>query len=195
MADRYLLESGAPDGYLLEDGSGVLSLESTVTVHQGNVSFSGAGTFAAAAAAQLAATWSVTGAATFAAAGARKASGAWSVTGVATFAAAGVRKAAGAMVLQGAASFAADGQVAGAGVVHQGTVAFTGAAVFDLDGTVVTSAPALTGFGGVADPRLAKFLAKKRPARRPRFEEPVPVYALPNAEDEDWEAVLLALLV
>ena len=27
MADRYLLESGAPDGYLLEDGSGVLLLE------------------------------------------------------------------------------------------------------------------------------------------------------------------------
>lgn len=30
MADRYLLESGAPDGYLLEDGSGVLILESAV---------------------------------------------------------------------------------------------------------------------------------------------------------------------
>lgn len=29
MADRYLLESGAPDGYLLEDGSGVLLLEAT----------------------------------------------------------------------------------------------------------------------------------------------------------------------
>lgn len=27
MASRYLLESGAPDGYLLEDGSGVLLLE------------------------------------------------------------------------------------------------------------------------------------------------------------------------
>lgn len=27
MADRYVLESGAPDGYLLEDGSGVLILE------------------------------------------------------------------------------------------------------------------------------------------------------------------------
>jgi len=27
MADRYLLESGSPDGYLLEDGSGVLILE------------------------------------------------------------------------------------------------------------------------------------------------------------------------
>ena len=27
MADRYLLESGTPDGYLLEDGSGVLILE------------------------------------------------------------------------------------------------------------------------------------------------------------------------
>jgi len=25
--DRYLLESGAPDGYLLEDGSGVLLIE------------------------------------------------------------------------------------------------------------------------------------------------------------------------
>jgi hypothetical protein len=32
MADRYLLESGAPDGYLLEDGTGVLILE----VHTGN---------------------------------------------------------------------------------------------------------------------------------------------------------------
>lgn len=30
MADRYLLESGAPDGYLLEDGSGVLLLETGV---------------------------------------------------------------------------------------------------------------------------------------------------------------------
>lgn len=29
MADRYLLESGAPDGYQLEDGSGVLLLEGT----------------------------------------------------------------------------------------------------------------------------------------------------------------------
>jgi len=27
MADRYLLESGSPDGFLLEDGSGVLLLE------------------------------------------------------------------------------------------------------------------------------------------------------------------------
>ena len=27
MADRYLLESGAPDGYLLEDGTGVMLLE------------------------------------------------------------------------------------------------------------------------------------------------------------------------
>jgi hypothetical protein len=27
MADRYLLESGSPDGYQLEDGSGVLILE------------------------------------------------------------------------------------------------------------------------------------------------------------------------
>ena len=27
MSDRYLLESGAPDGFLLEDGSGVLILE------------------------------------------------------------------------------------------------------------------------------------------------------------------------
>ncbi len=27
MADRYLLESGSPDGYLLEDGTGVLILE------------------------------------------------------------------------------------------------------------------------------------------------------------------------
>ena len=32
MADRYLLESGAPDGYLLEDGSGVLILEGDVDV-------------------------------------------------------------------------------------------------------------------------------------------------------------------
>ena len=29
MADRYLLETGAPDGYLLEDGTGVLLLEGT----------------------------------------------------------------------------------------------------------------------------------------------------------------------
>lgn len=27
MADRYLLESGSPDGYQLEDGSGVLLLD------------------------------------------------------------------------------------------------------------------------------------------------------------------------
>lgn len=32
MADRYLLESGSPDGYLLEDSSGVLSLEPPVPV-------------------------------------------------------------------------------------------------------------------------------------------------------------------
>ena len=30
MADRYLLESGAPDGYLVEDGTGVLLLEDAV---------------------------------------------------------------------------------------------------------------------------------------------------------------------
>jgi hypothetical protein len=30
MADRYLLESGTPDGYALEDGSGVLVLEDSV---------------------------------------------------------------------------------------------------------------------------------------------------------------------
>ena len=32
MADRYLLESGAPDGYLLEDGTGVLILDVTTDV-------------------------------------------------------------------------------------------------------------------------------------------------------------------
>ena len=32
MADRYLLESGAPDGYLLEDGSGVLLLDAPASV-------------------------------------------------------------------------------------------------------------------------------------------------------------------
>lgn len=32
MADRYLLESGAPDGYLLEDGSGVYLLEGESSV-------------------------------------------------------------------------------------------------------------------------------------------------------------------
>ena len=31
MSDRYLLESGAPDGYLLEDGSGVLLDETQAT--------------------------------------------------------------------------------------------------------------------------------------------------------------------
>ncbi len=31
MADRYLLESSAVDGYLLEDGTGVLLLEPAVT--------------------------------------------------------------------------------------------------------------------------------------------------------------------
>lgn len=35
MADRYLLESGAPDGYLLEDGSGVLLLEGTADLSLG----------------------------------------------------------------------------------------------------------------------------------------------------------------
>lgn len=34
MASRYLLESGAPDGYLLEDGSGVLLLETVFNVVQ-----------------------------------------------------------------------------------------------------------------------------------------------------------------
>lgn len=48
-------------------------------------------------------------------------------------------------------------------------------------------------FGGV-DPRLAKLLAKKRPKRRPRDAEPVPVYTLPDTEEDEWEAVLLALL-
>ncbi len=33
MADRYLLESGGTDGYTLEDGSGVLSLESVATAY------------------------------------------------------------------------------------------------------------------------------------------------------------------
>jgi hypothetical protein len=32
VADRYLLESGAPDGYQLEDGSGVLLLEGVAAV-------------------------------------------------------------------------------------------------------------------------------------------------------------------
>ncbi len=31
MADRYLLESSATDGYLLEDGTGVLLLETPAT--------------------------------------------------------------------------------------------------------------------------------------------------------------------
>ena len=33
MADRYLLESSATDGYLLEDGSGVLLLEDAVAAN------------------------------------------------------------------------------------------------------------------------------------------------------------------
>lgn len=37
MADRYLLESGAPDGYLLEDGTGVLLLENTPPFMVGEV--------------------------------------------------------------------------------------------------------------------------------------------------------------
>jgi hypothetical protein len=34
VADRYLLESGSPDGYLLEDGSGVLLLDGNVGVNR-----------------------------------------------------------------------------------------------------------------------------------------------------------------
>ena len=44
MADRYLLESGSPDGYLLEDGSGVLLLETTgftVSLDAGSLSLTG----------------------------------------------------------------------------------------------------------------------------------------------------------
>lgn len=40
MADRYLLESGAPDGYLLEDGSGVLSLDILAIVNNANTTVS-----------------------------------------------------------------------------------------------------------------------------------------------------------
>lgn len=52
MADRYLLESGAPDGYLLEDGTGVLLLETvasevffamTQQIHTGIVAQTAAG--------------------------------------------------------------------------------------------------------------------------------------------------------
>lgn len=104
--------------------------------HQGAVSFTGASTFGAAGAAQLAAAWSVTGAATFAAAGVRKRAGALAVTGAATFLAAGSRKTTGAIALQGVASFGADGVIAGAGVVHQGTVVFAGGAAVALDAVV-----------------------------------------------------------
>lgn len=38
MADRYLIETSATDGYLLEDGSGVLILELTATTYP--ISFS-----------------------------------------------------------------------------------------------------------------------------------------------------------
>jgi len=167
------------------------------TTHQGEVSFTGAATFAPAPSLQAAGAWSVTGAATFAAAGVRKAVGAWNVTGAATFAAAGARKAAGAIALQGAGIFAADGVVAGAGVVHQGATVLAGAATFQLDGVVV-SAPAPSRGAPWADPRLAKFLQK--PHRRRPLE---PAYILEAwtppvdtepAPDEDWEAIVLALL-
>lgn len=57
MADRYLLESGAPDGYLLEDGTGVLLLEVPATpVDDGEGWWSGAAmSFAAVAVAGAAA--------------------------------------------------------------------------------------------------------------------------------------------
>lgn len=43
MADRYLLESGSPDGYLLEDGSGVLLLEAAPTTTGGTLNLLGVG--------------------------------------------------------------------------------------------------------------------------------------------------------
>lgn len=50
MADRYLLESGSPDGYLLEDGSGVLLLDNTTLeiVNNANttVTYQGEGVYA-----------------------------------------------------------------------------------------------------------------------------------------------------
>jgi hypothetical protein len=48
MADRYLLESGAPDGYQLEDGSGVLLLDNFSIVNNvgTSVTFLGGDLFA-----------------------------------------------------------------------------------------------------------------------------------------------------
>ncbi len=43
MADRYLLESGAPDGYQLEDGSGVLLLEPSTVIMEADGSSAGVG--------------------------------------------------------------------------------------------------------------------------------------------------------
>jgi hypothetical protein len=90
VADRYLLESGAPDGYLLESGSGVLLLEAVagdVTVSPSGVSSSTAvGSASASGSAVVSATGvasagnvgavAVSGAATVSASGV---SAAWSV--------------------------------------------------------------------------------------------------------------------
>jgi len=54
MADRYLLESGSPDGYLLEDASGVVLLEAGGVVHQAEAAVSLALTNAAAVVVTLA---------------------------------------------------------------------------------------------------------------------------------------------
>lgn len=50
MADRYLLESGSPNGYLMEDGGGVLILEFTVapTITGGTFTLMGVGCWIAA---------------------------------------------------------------------------------------------------------------------------------------------------
>jgi hypothetical protein len=67
--------------------------------------------------------------------------------------------------------------------------------LFSVNGaTVFTGVGPPPSVGGWGDPRLAQLFTKRRPKKRPRFEEAAVVVEVLPDEEEDWEAIVLALL-
>lgn len=175
MADRYLLESGAPDGYLLEDSSGVLLLEVVTAAHV----IDGAVTVTVTPAAELVRGRVIDGA----------------VTAAATPAATLVTEDVIAGAVPAAATPAA-GLVGGDVIAGAVPVAATPAA--EMTFTPAGGSPS-SGGGGLpfADPRMAKWLRRKRarpPARVPD-PEPIAVHLIGPDDDEFLATAAIAALL
>jgi hypothetical protein len=157
VADRYLQESGSPDGFLLEDGSGVLLLENDPVPNDGarrpswlqHKRFRGSLRDSSAVAGvsndiSALGSLTITGAADLDAIGTLVAAGSLAITGAADLDAIGTLTAAGSLVINGAADLDATGTL-----VAAGSLVITGVA--DLDATGTLTAAGTLVINGAAD--------------------------------------------